>query len=270
MPRLTRITIYPLKSFDGLRVERSSFAPGGGLRNDRRFALVDAHGNFVNGKRFASLHRLRATFDDGLSTVTLAPDDGAPATFALRAGDADLARWCDARLGTEAALTEDVESGFPDDLQSPGPTLISTATIRRVGRWFDLDDDEVRRRFRANLEIDDEAAGDCPAFWEDRLFAADAAPDAREVVAFRIGDVRIEGVNPCARCAVPTRDSLSGEVRERFAFEFGRRRREELPAWAPPSAFEHCYRLAVNTRVPPSQFGREVRVGDRIVVGEPA
>lgn len=265
MPRLARITVYPIKSFDGVRVAESAFVAAGGLESDRRFALIDDHGRFVNGKRLAELHRVRAAYADDLSTVTLVDGDGRSETFALRAGDADLARWCRDRFGIAATLRENVEAGFPDDLNAAGPTLVSTATLRRAGEWFDLDREESRRRFRANLEIDAAEPDDCPAFWEDRLFAPDAAPDARAVVEFRIGDVLLHGVNPCARCVVPTRDSRTGEAAPHFVREFGARRRDELPPWAPPTAFDHFYRLAVNTRVPPSQTGRRIRTGDVVI-----
>ncbi len=35
---LSRINVFPIKSFDGVAVESSEFVPGGGLKFDRRFA----------------------------------------------------------------------------------------------------------------------------------------------------------------------------------------------------------------------------------------
>jgi len=60
------------------------------------------------------------------------------------------------------------ERGLPDDRAAPGPTVVSRATLETVASWFDeiADATEMRRRLRPNLVLDD-----CPAFWEDRLFA---------------------------------------------------------------------------------------------------
>ena len=73
----------------------------------------------------------------------------------------------------------------------------------------------------------------------------------------------MEGVNPCARCAVPTRDSRTGETIAKFAVDFSARRRETLPAWSSASAFDHYYRLAINTRAA-AAVGRTIRIGDEV------
>jgi uncharacterized protein YcbX len=189
----------------------------------------------------------------------------------LAAGDAELERRLGEFFGFEVTLEENLETGFPDDLESPGPTVVGRPSLEAVAAWFPpLDLTETRRRFRATLELDCAENDDepMPPFWEDRLFAPDASPDALATVGFRIGAVRFEGVNPCARCAVPTRDSHTGEVWPRFAQEFQTRRAESLPAWAPRTAFDHFYRLSVNTRVPPSETGKRIRIGDPVTVIE--
>ena len=77
----------------------------------------------------------------------------------------DCERFLSAAMGEPVRLVEDAERGFPDDTDSPGPTVVSTATLETVASWFPgLTIEEVRRRFRANLEI-----GDTEPFWEDRL-----------------------------------------------------------------------------------------------------
>jgi len=279
MPRLAKIVVYPIKSFDGVEVVASGFVSSGALTYDRRFALQLPDGKLVNGKHFPAMHRLRAEFDLTARTVAIATDDPARTgfdrtTFELMAGNPKLQRWCSEYFGTSVRLVENEHSGFPDDGDSPGPTVISTPTLAVAAAWFPgLDIAEMRRRFRANLEIDsadpdagdpDAAADDCPPFWEDRLFTEDAAPDSREVVEFRIGDVVLQGVNPCARCPVPTRDSHTGEALHGFAKTFAERRRETLPPWAPRTPFDHFYRLSVNTRVGFAQHAKTLRVGDRV------
>jgi uncharacterized protein YcbX len=150
-------------------------------------------------------------------------------------------------------LRENSTSGYPDDTESPGPTIISAATLAAVASWFpDLNVDEARRRFRANLEINSP-----DSFWEDRL-----AGETGAVVPFQIGDVRMLGVNPCQRCAVPSRSSETGEVSSGFAKKFAEYREAALPAWSPRSRFNHYYRLAINTRVPAAEAGKWLRTGD--------
>lgn len=267
MPQLSRISVYPVKSLDGVDVAATDFMPGGGLRNDRRFALRDEQGHYVNGKRFPKLHGLRAAFADDLSTITLTFDGVPSETFPLAPSNAALERFLSDYFGLRVVVVEDREFGFPDDLDSPGPTIVAAATLRRVTEWFPgLDLDEVRRRFRANLEIDGTTGDDCPPFWEDRLFAADAEVGAREAVTFRIGNVLLDGVNPCARCAVPTRDSRTGAVTPRFVAEFQQRRAAALPAWAAPTAFDHFYRLSVNTRPCPASRGGKISLGDAVAM----
>ncbi len=156
-----------------------------------------------------------------------------------------------------------MDAGFPDDLESPGPTVVSTATLRTVAGWFaGLNEDEVRRRFRANLEIDAEG-NDLPPFWEDRLCGP-----AGQATRFRVGDVVFSGTNPCQRCIVPTRDAATGDAWPRFAKAFAQAREVSLPAWAERSRFDHFYRLAVNTRL--AGAGGRIRVGDAVEVLEEA
>lgn len=260
MPQLARITVYPVKSFDGVAVGEATFISGGGLAHDRRFAFRTDHGEFIDGKRYPTLHSLRTRYTADFTSVDFSFPDGTCETYSLATGNDELDRRMSAFFGLPVRLAEDAGCGFPDDLNSPGPTIVSTASLRTVAGWFpELPLDELRRRFRANLEIDD-----CPPFWEDRLFAEDASPHTRTVVPFRIGGVVLHGVNPCARCPVPTRDSQTGETYPRFAQLFQAKRRETLPAWAPLTAFDHYYRLCVNTRPSPTSADGRIAVGDAV------
>lgn len=63
MPRLARILIYPLKSFDAVSVDEARVLPSGALEHDRQFALVDSAGKFINGKRTPKILSLRTDFD---------------------------------------------------------------------------------------------------------------------------------------------------------------------------------------------------------------
>ncbi|MGH8563795.1 MAG: MOSC domain-containing protein [Gammaproteobacteria bacterium] len=88
-------------------------------------------------------------------------------------------------------------------------------------------------------------------------------------VRFTVGAVRFEGTNPCQRCVVPTRDPLTGTEDRGFQKTLAARRAETLPAWAPRSRFNHFYRLAVNMRIPPSEAGKPILVGDPVEITDP-
>lgn len=251
--RLARIFIYPVKSLDGMALDEARVLPAGALENDRRFALVDAQGKLINGKRTPRVHLVRSRYDAVSRTLALSSGEQAQ-DFQVDAERNALENWLSRFFGTATRVIENAEAGLPDDTDSPGPTVISTATLDEVTGWFDgLTLDETRRRFRANLEIDG-----VEPFWEDRLYS-----ESGLAVRFRIGDVLLEGINPCQRCVVPARSSQTGERAPDFTATFERRRYETLPYWATRSRFDHFYRLAVNTR-PVLGHGGVIRVGDPI------
>jgi uncharacterized protein YcbX len=239
---------------DGVSVESVEVLPTGALANDRRFALMAVGGQFIIGKRTAAVNRIRAEYDLAAMTVRLNGQD----EFSLVEERSELAAWFRRELGVTCVLTENPYNGYPDDMDSPGPTVIGQATLREVATWFPgMSLEESQRRFRANLELDG-----VEPFWEDRLFG----PAGTEV-PFTIGDVRWLGVNPCQRCVVPTRDSRTGEADQGFQREFAEHRRDALPSWAPADRFNHFYRLAVNTRLAEGQQIGTLRVGDSVAVG---
>jgi hypothetical protein len=256
MFRLSRIAIYPIKSLDGHTLNEAHILPTGALANDRRYALRDTQGAWVNAKATPHIHLLRAKFSTDLNNVTLSsPNDGVQKVFHLPREVPRLESYLTEFFGKRIMLVENQLAGFPDDTDSPGPTIVSRQTVGELGRWFaGIAEDEVRARFRANIEID----GDAP-FCEDRLVA-----DDRHVVRFEIGDIVFDGVTPCQRCVVPTRHPETGEIYPQFARHFADRRRETLPSWAAPERFDHFYRLSVNTRLSPISTGGTIRVGDEV------
>ncbi|MBD1876898.1 MOSC N-terminal beta barrel domain-containing protein [Nodosilinea sp. FACHB-131] len=252
---LARIDCFPVKSLDGVSVSQATVLASGALEGDRTYALFDAQNRLINGKRNAAIHRLRATFAEG-EVITLAIEgDDASATFQIREQRPQLEAWLGDYFQQPVTLRENRDLGFPDDTAAAGPTVISTATLTAVAAWHNLTLEETRRRFRTNLEIDG-----VPAFWEDQLFGPDSAP-----VRFAIGNVVLEGINPCQRCIVPTRDTLTGIATDHFQKTFSQQRAATLPAWAPPSRFNHFYKLAVNTNIV-HQGGHTLKVGDSVSV----
>jgi uncharacterized protein YcbX len=291
MPTLDLITLYPVKSLDGLAVAEARVLPSGGLENDRRWRLVDMEGRVVNAKRTPRFHAIRAEFALEERLVTLCIDPAAIAaavmpgidrlknlrreSFHLVPGPEGPCGWLSEALGVQVLLEERPDGGFPDDRDAPGPTLVSTASLAEVARWFGFDLAESRRRFRANLEI-----GGCDAFWEDSLASparADRPPSLGQLPPdlpgdpyadlppaepreFTIGEARFMATNVCKRCVVPSRESRSGAVTAHFRDAFEARRGRALRVDVDASDWNHLYRLAINTRLTGGQDSSHNRI----------
>lgn len=256
---VSRILVFPVKSLDGLAVACSRVLPSGALEHDRAWALFDANGKFVNGKRHAAIHRLRSHIDLDARTLTLRDEKGRGSrVFSIDADGDSIESWFQDYFGFPVVFGNNFELGFPDDTDSPGPTIISVATLVEIGSWFGLPIEEVRARFRTNIEIDG-----VPPFWEDRLFGP-----AGTNVRFRVGSMVFEGVNPCQRCIVPPRNPWTGALDDTFVRRFTELRKNTLPSWSTRERFNHFYRVAINTRQHGEQSGKVLHVGDRLEILE--
>ncbi len=258
VPYVSKLFIHPIKSLDRVSIENITVLRSGALKRDREFAIFDQSGHFVNGKRNDRVHALRSEFDIETNTVSLqVQGTNQKNLFHIEQDRQALEGWLGEYFGFPVEVKQNLDRGFPDDTVSPGPTIISTATLEAIASWYPgLDVEEVRLRFRTNIEI-----SGVPAFWEDRLFAA-----PKETVNFQIGDVQLMGINPCQRCVVITRDSQTGKVYPNFQKTFVTQRRTTLPLWAERSRFNHFYRLAINTRLPVTEEGKIICIGDRLTI----
>ena len=257
-PYVAKLLVYPIKSLDGVNCDRVTVLKSGALQSDRTWAIFDKSGNFVNGKRHQKIHSLRSQFDLENNTLTLrVQETNKKACFNLIEQQDDLCSWLETYFGFSVEMGQNLELGFPDDTVSPGATIISTATLEAIASWYpELSTEDIRQRFRANIEI----AG-VPAFWEDRLFAT-----PEQTVKFQVGNVEFMGVNPCQRCIVVTRDPQTGKPYPKFQRTFIEQRKKTLPQGIERSRFNHFFRLAVNTRVPDTEAGKTITVGDAIVL----
>jgi uncharacterized protein YcbX len=254
---LSRILVYPIKSLDGVSVNEARMTQGGILEFDRIHAIVDEKGAYVNGKRTPRVQLLRTEYTPDFQEIVIG-ETGETMRHRFSLNDcAPLNHWLSDFFGFTVSLASEAKSGFPDDRTAFGPTIISEASLREVTQWFsELPLENVRRRFRSNLELD--AA---EPFWEDHLFGKPG-----ELKPFQIGDVQFLGHNPCQRCVVPTRDPNSTDSIPNFQKTFMERRKATLPAWSEKERFNHYYRFAINTSVPETETGKTLRVGDPVQV----
>lgn len=254
MGRLERITVYPVKALDGHELEVAEILPGGTVEFDREYALFDANGDVVNGKRTDAVHDIEATFDVETGELVVTAPGREPGRFDLESERERAASWFGSFFDLDLSLERDPTLGYVDRREM-GPSVISTATLREVASWFeDVTVDGARRRLRANIEV-----SDVPPFWEDRFVGRDAP-------SFRVGDVRFDGVTPCGRCIVPQRDPDTGEETPDFRERFVSNRRDTFPEWADAEAFDHFYTLMTITDVPEADRGSRLQVGDPVEI----
>jgi uncharacterized protein YcbX len=253
---LSRIDLFPIKSLDGVSASEARISSAGTLEHDRVYAIVDAAGSYVNGKRTERVHLIRTTFAENYREADVWIQGEVHKQRFVLGEPGRINRWLTDFFGFTAHLICEATRGFADDRVASGPTVVSEASLLETASWFPgLTLESARRRFRSNLEL----AGVEP-FWEDRLFGAPS-----ELKFFRIGEVSLVGHNPCQRCVVPSRDPERGiQSLPSFQKTFMTLRKKRLPSWANVDRFNHYYRFAVNTSVPSSEVGKFLRVGDSV------
>lgn len=247
--RLERIRLYPVKGFAGTDVETARVSDFGRLEHDREFALYDD--GVLNGRNTEAVHGYSASVTQGGDLAVESPQGERVVVGFDKEGRRRLERWLDGTGFGGTTVLRDDGRGFLDRRDRlVSVSVVSTATLREAASWFEgIGVGGMRRRLRMNIEVDG-----VPAFWEDR-FAGDGNPDVS------IGGVRLEGVEPCNRCVVPTRDPETGERREGFREEFVERRGPTVPE---NDAFDRAYTAGLICRVSDSDRGSTLRVGDLV------
>lgn len=258
MKTLERITVYPIKSLDGINLDEVEITQGGSLRYDREFAFIDENGKFINGKKYRQIHLVRSVYHlDELLVEFSIQQENFIKVFHLEKEKEKIENFFSDFLNQKISFQQNNEVGFPDDKNASGPTVVSLASLQEVSKWFpDISTEELYKRFRPNLLLEN-----IPAFWEDNLYGK--KEDERP---FQIGAVSFLGINPCARCIVPAKNPETGEGVQHFQKHFSEMRKATLPPWATVSQFDHYYRFCVNTKIPVSETGKALFVGDTLLL----
>jgi uncharacterized protein len=260
-PVLSRITIYPVKSLDGIALEKAMITEGGCILHDREYAMSDEAGNFIIGKTNPLVHSLRCRVDFETETISLrSRNETTWHQFHLQKEKQALQSFLSDYFGFPILVHQDKNGRFMDMPDVSGVTMLSDSTLQSVSEWYPhLTVQETRKRFRATLEIQG-----VPAFWEDHLFSKEG-----KAIEFKVGEVTMYGMSPRARCVVPTRNPDTGEVIHAFAKTFARQRAATLPEWSALNEYGHHYYLTVNCYLPPTETGKWIEVGNRLeIIGE--
>jgi len=217
-PRLSALTIYPIKSCAGLALTQARVTLRG-LEHDRRWLIVDTHGEFRTQRRLPHLALVQPRFDGNrlvLSTLEqsevelpLVPDSGKPEQVrvwrdtveAWQVSD-EADQWISRAVGEESRLVWMPESTFREIAPQRHPVSFADGFPLLAISEASLDDLNSRLpepvpmlRFRPNV-----------ALAETQPFAEDVW---RKV---RIGDLSFFGGEPCGRCVLTTVDPASGTL----------------------------------------------------------
>ncbi|MFL5745770.1 MAG: MOSC domain-containing protein [Niastella sp.] len=260
-PKVSRITIYPIKSLDGLSLQSGLIIKGGSILHDREYAIVDSNGNFIIGKTNPLVHALRSTIDFEKEIVSFRHHENSEwDKFDLQNEKSAIDAYLSAFFKIPVTLHQNKEGRFMDIPDISGITILSTESLKAVAAWFDnIDLEETRKRFRATIELE----GADP-FWEDHLFSKEGTG-----IEFTLGEVTLFGMSPRARCVVPSRDPETGEVIHAFPKIFSRHRAATLPHWSKLNEHGHSYYLTVNCYIPATEIGKAIQIGDEVnIIGE--
>ena len=257
-PVLSRITIYPVKSLDGIALEKAMITEGGCLLHDREYAISDEEGNFIIGKTNPLVHSLRSTVDFENETISFRQQHETTWNqFHLQKEKSAIQSYLTDYFGVRTLLHQNKKGRFMDIPDISGVTVLSTSSLQSVSEWYNnMNLDETRKRFRATIEIEG-----VPAFWEDHLFSKEGRG-----IEFKIGEVTMFGMSPRARCVVPTRNPETGEVIHAFPKTFAKHRAASLPEWSTLKEYGHHYHLTVNCYIPATEIGKWIEVGNGVKI----
>jgi Uncharacterized Fe-S protein len=260
-PTLSRITIYPIKSLDGISLQKAKITEGGCLLHDREYAISDETGNFIIGKTNPLVHTLRSAIDFETETVSFRRQNETTWNqFHLQREKTEIQSYLAHYFGIPIRFNKNSTGRFMDIPDISGVTILSTSSLQSVSKWYtDMNINETRKRFRATIEIEG-----VHAFWEDHLFSKEGSG-----IEFKVGDVTMFGMSPRARCVVPTRNPETGEVTHAFPKTFARHRAASQPEWSTLNDYGHHYFLTVNCYISATEVGKFIEVGDKIsIIGE--
>ena len=193
-PVIKNISIYPVKSLDGMSLQRAQIGPGGCLLHDREYAICKSDGKYIKGKNSELVHLLRSAVDFDNEIISFRHESESEwIQFHLKGDKAGIDEYLSAFFNLPVTLQQNTKGEFLDEPIVSGMTVLSTASLQTAAGWFnDMPLDETRKRFRATLEI-----ADTPAFWEDHLFYQPGI-----AIEFKIGDTTVYGMSPRARCVM--------------------------------------------------------------------
>jgi len=264
--RIESVSIYPIKSCGGVRLQEGEIVSGG-LRGDRRFMLVTASGEFVTARSHPRLLQIDVALDGGTLRVAA---DGQP-DLQLRA-EPDESEWAEPVRSTvwrDTLVAREIPEGsawFSQTLAEPlrlvyqpdselrqvnlqraragdrvsladGYPLLLTTMASLDDLNSRLEEPVPMSRFRPNVVI-----SGVPAFAEDTW---------AELV---LGEVPFRAPKLCDRCVMTTVNAKTGEASKEPLRTLAKYRRWQRAVW-------------FGANLVPDALG-SIRVGDEVRVNE--
>jgi uncharacterized protein len=223
MFHLSKMFVYPVKGMRGIALKKAILTPRG-IKNDRRFMLVDQHGKFISQREMPILTQLQPdmqgdqlhiTWVPSQQTCMVTPPPPDAPTQKVHIWDSSvLARichlhtnqWLSDHLGFTVRLVympHTTRRSVPPKYAGHGHTvgfadaypflIANEASVAELNTR--LEQPITMDRFRPNLVI----AGPTLLPWEEDQWRN-----------MTIGSVAFQCVKPCARCIVITTDQITG------------------------------------------------------------
>ena len=209
--RVTRISIAPVKSLGLVHPDEIELSAHG-VSGDRRFWLVDEDGRLFNNKRCGPMVRIRPEWNEESRTLALTLPDGERVEGVVELGEpvaAEMYRhphpsrrvigpWEDAIsrvAGQNLTLLWADDHARDRGYRGGGISLVSRASLDRLGREGGADGPIDGRRFRLLLEIDG---------------VEEHAEDEWLGTQVQVGDAVLQLNGDIGRCVVTTHDPDTG------------------------------------------------------------
>ena len=213
MASVARISIAPIKSL-GLVHPDSVDVAIGGVREDRRFWLVDEAGRLFNGKRNGPMVGIRPEWDEETRELALTFPDGTrvegvvelgPPTEAVLYGRPHMSRpvrgpWQDAvssSVGQPLTLLWSDAQAIDRGTEGGDVSLVSQGSLRQLREEADAPEPVDGRRFRMTFEIEG-----VDAHTEDRWIGS----------SVRVGSATVRFNGDVGRCVVTSQHPDTGVV----------------------------------------------------------
>jgi uncharacterized protein YcbX len=211
MPVVSRISVAPVKGL-GLVHPEDVLLERDGVRENRRFHIVDANGRRFNQLRNGALVQIRPAYDADSERLTLLFPDGSVADGEVSLGPEVTTDfygrpvignyvngpWSEALTAWAGRPLRLVQSppGLAVDRDRGHVSLISTASLAELGRKGERGEPADGRRFRMLFELDG-----CAPHEEDGWVKRN----------LRIGEAVVRLRGDVGRCAITTQNPETGE-----------------------------------------------------------
>ena len=224
---ISGLTIYPVKSMQGIELERAELTLHG-LQNDRRFMVVRANGRFVTQRDLSRLALVQTSLDEdgivlsmdghGSVTVPFLADDGERIQTKVWGDECEtvdqgesISRWLTSALESSGTLKlVRMAPGFvrpqsqPENLGTKTATHFADAAPFLVANESSLDvlNRELKTRGHSSVPMNR---------FRPNIVVRGLAPFAEhEIAELSSENYRLGLCHPCERCVVTTIDQATG------------------------------------------------------------